>query len=342
MTAHTPLQPSGLWPGGLSDIAGLRVGHCTRDTDGWLTGVTAVIPPPGTIGGVDVRGGGPGTHETDALDPRTLIDTVDAVTLTGGSAFGLVSAHGVQQWCYEHGFGAPVGHDPRSVVPIVPAAAIFDLREGPSFRKTPDIEMGYQAAVAAADSVVGEPIAQGNIGAGTGARVHARAYRGGLGTASMTLDVVNQDQHISVVVAALAVVNAHGTPLAPDASLAPLRTMSSSETTPFNTTIGVIATDAKLTADETSRLATVAHDGYARALDPVHTLTDGDTVFALATGEKDVVGAAFGTRTTNVMQIQATAAEVMRRAILNGVGAATPVLIDGERLLPFPLGATSH
>ncbi len=152
--------------GAITDVPGIRVGHVQKNDDGWLSGVTVVLPPPGTVGSVDVRGGGPGTHETDALNPTTLVSTVDAVVLTGGSAYGLVSAHGAQRWCEENGRGFPVT---GGVVPIVPAAAIFDLGRGGDFSARPTADMGYAAAVAAAAEKEGHDVGRGNVGAGTGA-----------------------------------------------------------------------------------------------------------------------------------------------------------------------------
>lgn len=187
----------------ITDVAGVRVGHVQRIGDGWLSGVTVVLPPVGTVGSVDVRGGGPGTHETDALDPTTLVSTVDAVVLTGGSAFGLVSAAGAQRWCEEHGRGFAV---PGTVVPIVPAAAIFDLGRGGDVHARPDADMGYRAAAAAFDSGDHAAVARGNVGAGTGALVARGQYKGGIGTSSIELEG-------GVVVGAIAVVNALGSPV---------------------------------------------------------------------------------------------------------------------------------
>jgi L-aminopeptidase/D-esterase-like protein len=190
--------------GAITDVPGMRVGHQQKSDDGWLTGVTVVLPPPGTCGSVDVQGGGPATHETDALDPTTLVSTVDAVVLTGGSAYGLASAAGAQRWCEENGRGFAV---PGGVVPIVPAAAIFDLGRGGDFSARPTADMGYGAAVAAAAQQDGHDVGRGNVGAGTGA-VMARTYKGGIGTASVTLEN-------GVVVGAIAVVNALGLPVTP-------------------------------------------------------------------------------------------------------------------------------
>ncbi len=327
-----------LW-GELTDVPGLLVGQAERIGDGWLTGVTVVLPPPGTVGAVDVRGGGPGTHETDALDPTTLVPTVDAVTLTGGSAFGLVSAHGVQLWCEQDGRGFAAGppDDPRSVlVPIVPAAAIFDLGRGGELTARPDAELGRQAASAAASSA-GTPVARGGVGAGTGARMAGATVRGGVGTASVRLAG-------GLVVGALVVVNALGSPFdqvsgallgaafIPPGRPRPVfdaasmglsdgrpidgridgRSATAAATGPANTTLAVVATNAALTPAQARRTATAAHDGIARSLAPAHTLFDGDTVFALATGqiEVDLAG---------VVGLQAAAADAVLLAVLDAV-----------------------
>ena len=164
--------------GSITDVPGLRVGQRQKNDGGWLSGVTVVLPPPGTVGSVDVRGGGPGTHETDALDPTTLVSTVDAVVLTGGSAYGLVSAHGAQRWCEEQGRGFEVQD---GVVPIVPAAAIFDLGRGGDFGARPDAGMGYEAAAAAGAEKDGHDVERGNVGAGTGAVIGRGKFKGGVG-----------------------------------------------------------------------------------------------------------------------------------------------------------------
>lgn len=150
-------EPAQAPSGSVGDVPGVRVGHAQRVGEGWLTGVTVVLPPPGTVGGVDVRGGGPGTHETDALDPRTLVPTVDAVVLTGGSAFGLVAAHGAQRWLAEQGRGFPVSDVPGEVVPIVPAAAALGSAAGGD---------GYAACEAASDEAVDALAVVGETAAG--------------------------------------------------------------------------------------------------------------------------------------------------------------------------------
>lgn len=315
--------------GAITDVPGIRVGHVQKTDAGWLSGVTVVLPPPGTVGSVDVRGGGPGTHETDALDPTTLVSTVDAVVLTGGSAYGLVAAHGAQRWCEEKGRGFPVT---GGVVPIVPAAAIFDLGRGGDFSARPTADMGYAAAVAAAAEKDGHAVARGNVGAGTGA-VIARTYKGGVGTASVTLEN-------GVVVGAIAVVNALGLPIA-DGGQEPQPSARSVvppldarfrapepahlDARPLNTTLVVVATNAVLDVAECKRTASAAHAGLARALNPSHTLADGDTVFCLATGDVALDRSTETARQISLITLQSAAADVVRLAILDGVHSAAAV-----------------
>lgn len=298
----------------ITDVAGVRVGHVQRVGDGWLSGVTVVLPPVGTVGSVDVRGGGPGTHETDALDPTTLVSTVDAVVLTGGSAFGLVSAAGAQRWCEEHGRGFAV---PGTVVPIVPAAAIFDLGRGGDVHARPNADMGYQAAAAAFASGDHAAVERGNVGAGTGAVIARGQYKGGVGTSSLTLEG-------GVVVGAIAVVNALGTPVFSGSG----PQHSAGLAVPpqgLNTTLVVIATNAVLDVAECKRTASAGHAGLARALDPSHTLADGDTVFALATGAVGLDRSSEQARQVSLITLQSAAAEAVRLAILDGVQAAESV-----------------
>jgi L-aminopeptidase/D-esterase-like protein len=317
-----------LW-GRLTDVPGVRVGQTQRVGEGWRTGVTVVVPPPGTVGSVDVRGGGPGTHETDALDPTTLVPTVDAVTLTGGSAWGLASAHGVQRWCREQGRGYPAGppDDPRSIlVPIVPAAAVFDLGRGGDPTTHPDAEMGYQAAAAAATA-----FERGAVGAATGARTAMLTRPGGVGTACVRVGGGDP----AVLVGAIAVVNAFGSPFDPvtgalygTAFVPPglprptLRSTVRDDGNPAaakarvegqNTTLAVVVTNARLDVAQARRMATAAHDGIARAVSPAHTLVDGDAVFGLATG--DVVTP----DVPAVLAVQAAAADAVLLAMLDGV-----------------------
>ncbi|WP_115790347.1 P1 family peptidase [Arthrobacter silvisoli] len=297
----------------ITDVPGIRVGHVQKVGGGWLSGVTVVLPPPGTVGSVDVRGGGPGTHETDALDPTTLVPTVDAVVLTGGSAYGLAAAHGAQRWCEEQGRGFPV---PGGVVPIVPAAAIFDLGRGGDFAARPGADMGYEAAAAAGASGEQADVARGNSGAGTGAVLGRGAFKGGVGTASLTLDGISPDG--PVVVGAIAVVNALGLPAGAEAPQAPGKPQP-------NTTLAVVATNAVLDPAECKRTASAAHAGIARALNPSHTLADGDTVFALATGAVALDRSSGQARQVSLITLQSAAAEAVRLAILDGVAAAETI-----------------
>jgi L-aminopeptidase/D-esterase-like protein len=289
----------------LTDVPGIRVGHAERRGNGWLSGTTVVLAPDGgACAGVDVRGGGPGTRETDLLDPRNVVTRVDAIVLSGGSAFGLAAADGVMSRLFDAGAGVPVGA-PGEVVPIVPAAVIFDLGRGGAFTARPDAAMGaeaYDAAVEHGDRAV--PL--GVVGAGTGAK--AGALKGGLGSASVVLEN-------GTTVAALVVVNAVGSCVDPAtgelyaarwgaAEFTGLAAPSGEElaaadeagaltpspaalSSSLATTIGVVATDATLTKAQCGKVSAIAHDGMARAIRPVHTMFDGDTVFTVATGDQD-------------------------------------------------------
>ncbi|MBC9955524.1 P1 family peptidase [Yimella sp. cx-51] len=278
----------------LTDVPGLRVGHHTRRGDGWLTGTTVVrLPDDGAVAGVDVRGGGPGTRETDLLDPRNLIERVHAIVLSGGSAFGLAAADGVMQALADEGIGFPVDAAGRQVpVPIVPAAVVFDLGRGGEPTKRPDASFGAQALAAA----TADAVEQGSVGAGTGAR--AGGLKGGVGSASAVLAD-------GTTVAALVVVNAVGSTVVPatgqlyaaqhcmpgelpsvttqPAEISAVAALGAGQAT----TLAVIATDATLTKAQCQKLAGIGHDGMARAVNPVHTMFDGDTVFATATCERD-------------------------------------------------------
>lgn len=328
----------------ITDVPGLKVGHAGRVGEGWLSGVTVVLPPAGTVGSVDVRGGGPGTHETDALDPTTLTRTVDAIVLSGGSAYGLAAAHGAQRWCEENGRGFAV---PGGLVPIVPAAAIFDLGRGGDFAARPDAAMGYAATADAAARQEGHDVERGNVGAGTGALIGRGQFKGGVGTASITLENISGEG--SVVVGALAVVNALGLPF----GTSPLRvepgsvrlseerastqrvsavaakaangTAGASAPPPLNTTLVVVATNAVLDKAECKRTASAAHAGLARALNPSHTLADGDTVFCLATGALALDRSSESARQVSLITLQSAAADVVRLAILDGIARADAV-----------------
>ncbi len=305
-----------LAPGSITDVAGIEVGHAT-DLHA-LTGCTVVLCRQGAIGGVSVRGLAPGTRETDLLRPGNLVEKVHAILLAGGSAFGLAAADGVMRYLEERGIGFDAG---IARVPIVPGAVIFDLALGDSAVR-PDAAMGYAACCAA--SV--HEARQGNVGAGTGASVGklcgmARAMKGGLGTTSLKAG--------DLVVGAIVVVNAFGDVVDPstgsiiagtrnaaddgflDTAFALRRVTKDGE--PFrNTVIGVIATNARLDKAQINRVAEAAHDGLVRVVRPAHTLYDGDTFFALATGQADV----------SFVTVCEMAAEVTALAILNGVLAA--------------------
>ncbi|MGW7407333.1 P1 family peptidase [Streptomyces sp. NPDC054833] len=320
----------------LTDVAGLRVGHATRSGDGWLTGTTVILAPEGgAVAAVDVRGGGPGTKETDALDPRNVVQKVEAVVLTGGSAYGLDAASGVMAWLEEQGRGVPVGPDPAHVVPVVPAACLFDLGRGGNFRARPDASTGRAAVEAAAASAPGAPVPQGCVGAGTGAAV--KWLKGGVGTASTVLDS-------GITVAALVVANAVGSVLDPEtgvlygelfqgrveypearvheAARRRLAEAAAKNTPPvLNTTLAVVATDAELSKAQAQKVAGTAHDGIARAVRPVHLLNDGDTVFALATGARPLDAE----RPLALNDILAAGADLVTRAIVRAVRAAESV-----------------
>ena len=278
--------------GHITDVPGVLVGHFQRHGRGWRTGTTVVRVDGGAMASCDVRGGGPGTRETDLLDPIAMIDRVQAICLSGGSAYGLAAAHGVMRWHEEHRAGFPVGPDPSHVVPIVPAAVIFDLGRGGVFTNRPDDAFGYRACAAARSGAV----AMGSVGAGTGAV--SGGLQGGVGTASITLES-------GIVVGALAVVNSAGQVISPVTGLPyfhegiRLRRPPAAQRqalieatrippTPVNTTIGVVATSATLTKPECRKMAAVAHDGLARAVRPVHSLFDGDTIFCLSTAEHTI------------------------------------------------------
>ncbi|MFF0203631.1 P1 family peptidase [Streptomyces sp. NPDC005017] len=320
----------------LTDVAGLRVGHATRTGDGWLTGTTVVLAPEGgVIAAVDVRGGGPGTKETDALDPRNVVQKIEAVVLTGGSAYGLDAASGVMAWLEERGRGVSVGPDPAHVVPVVPAACVFDLGRGGDFRARPDAATGRAAVEAAAAAEAGARVAEGNVGAGTGAAVGL--LKGGIGTASTVLGS-------GITVAALVVANAAGSAADPESGVlygelfegclerpaaavhaAARRRLDEAAAKnappPLNTTLAVVATDAELSRAQAQKLAGTAHDGIARAVRPVHLLNDGDTVFALATGARPLDSG----RPLALNEILAAGADTVTRAIVRAVRAAGSV-----------------
>jgi L-aminopeptidase/D-esterase-like protein len=310
---------------GLTVVPGLKVGHHTLTER--PTGCTVVIAEKGATAGVDVRGSAPGTRDTDLLAPTASVDQVHGILLGGGSAFGLEAAGGVMRYLEERGIGFKFG---GAVVPIVPAAILFDLGVGdPKIR--PTAECGFQAAKAATEG----PVAEGNVGAGAGATVgkmagRGRAMKGGIGSAAITLPN-------GLVVAALVAVNARGDIIDPSTGqvVAGMRTedgrgladvrrqlKSGQLELPLpealqHTTIGVVATNARLTKTQATKIAQLAHDGLARAIVPAHTSADGDAIFALATGVR--------TGPDDLDTIGNLAAEVMADAIVRAVRAATGI-----------------
>ncbi|MEO8121380.1 MAG: P1 family peptidase, partial [Rhodoferax sp.] len=309
----------------ITDVAGIEVGHFTDARR--PTGCTVILTRDGAVAGVDVRGAAPGTRETDLLQPSNLVDRVHAILLAGGSAWGLDAASGVMQWLEENNIGLNVGF---GLVPIVPAAVLFDLPLGDATIR-PDAKAGYAACVAASSNAP----AQGNVGAGAGALVGKlfglqRAMRGGIGTASVTAH--------GITVGAIVACNAVGDVIDPATGqvLAGARTpdgaslrnsrdailagvVPQSPLAGTNTTIGVIATDATLTKAQAHRLAQVAHDGLARAINPVHTLVDGDTLFMLGTGKAG--------KSADMLVLSTLAAEVTARAVVQAIRAAKGITI---------------
>ncbi len=313
----------------ITDVRGIEVGHAQNDEA--LTGCTVILCRKGAVAGVDVRGGAPGTRETDLLNPINLVEKVHAITLAGGSAFGLDAASGVMKYLEENKIGFNTG---VAKVPIVPSAILFDLGIGQADVR-PDSVMGYQAATSASSA----PPAEGNVGAGTGASVGKMfganlSMKSGEGTASMDIGG-------GVVVGALVAVNAWGDVVDPNSNeiiaglrsgkVGPVRvggkdhfanTLSMMKkpagrslmrlATRTNTVIGVVATNAKLTKAQATKVAQMAHDGVARTIRPAHTMQDGDTIFALSTGN----------RKSDVTSVGSFAAEVMAQAIIRAVKMA--------------------
>ncbi|GAB1420891.1 P1 family peptidase [Anaerolineales bacterium] len=295
-------------------IAGIKVGHYT-DLEG-ITGCTVILCPPGTVGAVDVRGGAPGTRETDVLAPTNYVSEVNAVVLAGGSAYGLGTVDGVMRFCKEQEIGFIVAPDLR--VPIVPAAILFDLTIGDP-NVFPTADDAYKACQLASDL----PVEQGSVGAGTGARIgsiqgNEYAFKGGIGSACIDLGD-------GLKVAAIAVVNPVGDVIDEQGAILAgmgseghffgmvniMKNMAQIDLglASSNTVIGCVVTNAILTKTEARKIAEIAHDGLARAINPAHTLLDGDTIFCLATGEIKA----------NSISIGTFAAEAFSQAIRNGV-----------------------
>ena len=320
------------FPGTLTDVRGLSVGHFT-DTRR-PTGCTVVLTPQGAVAGVDVRGASPGTRETELLSPLNAVEQVHAILLSGGSAFGLDAAGGVMRWLEEQGAGVEVG---GVRVPIVPAAILFDLFTGDASIR-PDAAAGYAACVAALTT----PEAQGNVGAGAGAVVGklfglARAMKGGIGSASVCVN--------GVTVAAMVAVNAVGDVVDPTTGAVVAGALTADGVALMGSTqailngaalqppmpgaatsIGVIATDAVINKVQANKMAQMAHDGLARSINPVHTLSDGDTLFAFGTGASGIE--------VHTTVLGTLAAEVVTRAVLNAVRAARGISGPGLPTLP--------
>jgi len=302
----------------ITDINGIKVGHWTDKLS--LTGCTVVICPDGTIGGVDVRGAAPGTRETDLLKPENSVQEVNAILLSGGSAFGLAAASGVMDQLAEDGIGFKVG---EHTIPIVPASIIFDLNIGTA--SFPDYESGKEAVKSAQSN----NIAVGSVGAGTGATVakiagREHAIKCGIGMSSVVLDS-------GIIVSAMVVVNAFGcirdantgktvagvrgeSGLFLDEKII-VNSKNENNDSGSNTTLGIVITNAKLDKTRVNRLAAVAHDGFASSIWPVHTRSDGDVIFGLATQEIDA-------SSSEIFKIEAFAVKAIESAILNAVDSS--------------------
>jgi L-aminopeptidase/D-esterase-like protein len=315
----------------ITDVDGVLVGHHQRIGSGWATGTTVVLLPPGSTGAVDGRGGAPGTRETDLLAPENMVQQVDAVCLSGGSAYGLAAADGVMSWLSSRSRGFRVGAAEHEVVPIVPAAVLFDLPRS-TWGNRPSPSFGVAACDVAADG----PVAQGCVGAGTGAKVGS--LKGGVGTASAVVDGFTVGALAAVNAAGEAVDASTGRPWAYDHEVAgefgmtwPDRpgVLPAASPDDLNTTIGVVAVDADLSKAECRRVAVAAQDGLARAVRPAHSMFDGDTVFAVATRARPLADAdaPFGpmARAAALDRLCATAAVVFARAVVHGVLSATPL-----------------
>ncbi|MDI6600554.1 MAG: P1 family peptidase [Thermoanaerobacteraceae bacterium] len=305
--------------GTITDVPGIKVGHFSDYKA--FTGCTVVIAESGAVAGVDVRGSSPGTRETDLLHPTNLVKKIHAVLLTGGSAFGIDAAGGVMQYLEEKGIGFHTG---SAIVPIVPAAVIYDLDVGdPSVR--PDKKMGYMAARNSSDCKV----EQGSVGVGTGASVGKIrgmewAMKSGIGSYSIELGN-------GVIIGALSVVNALGDIYEDGCIIAGARNEDGSFLNTYeylkshilnskpwgkNTTLSVVATNASLSKEEANKMAQVAHDGYSRVIKPVHTVYDGDCVFTMSTGDIEF----------DILTLCEAAAEVVEKAIINALKAAEGIM----------------
>ncbi|UVI37598.1 P1 family peptidase [Brevibacterium spongiae] len=317
---------------GILEVPGIRLGHASGFSRTRLTGLSVVVPPTGSSVGVDVRGGGPATRETDVIAPGTHSYGADAIVLTGGSAFGLGAVSGVVDALAEAGLGFPAPGLSDTVIPIVPAAAIYDLGRGDGNAAPPTPDEGAEAARAAlTEATTG---VRGSIGVGTGARSGFQSLRSGLGSCAIRLPD-------GVTVAALVAANSLGTigtpagglwldPLLRSYSLdlppvngLPSAPVPDAQTAAKNTTIAIVATDARLAPAQVTRMASGAHAGIARAVQPSHTLYDGDTVFGIATGSHELP-ADYDAATRELVSITAAAADALSLAILDAHASAAP------------------
>lgn len=324
---------------GLLEIPGITLGHAGHFTRERLTGVSTILPPPGARIGVDVRGGGPATHETDVIAPGTHSYGADAIVLTGGSAFGLATVSGAVTTLAEAGRGFPAAGLADTVIPLVPAAAIFDLGRGDGTPRPPTADDGAAAAsaalTAANDTAVRTDV-RGSLGVGLGARSGMQTMRSSLGSFAIRLPS-------GYTVAALVAANPLGSIGMPDGtlwadpllrslgfdlpplgSLPALPDATEQTASAKNTTIAVVATDARLDTAEVTRMASGAHAGIARAVRPSHTLFDGDTVFGIATGEVGMP-TDFAASTLDLVSITAAAADALSLAIIDAHVSAVPV-----------------
>ncbi|MGZ0145758.1 P1 family peptidase [Kribbella sp. WER1] len=319
----------------ITDVPGIHVGQVERLDPPYLTGTTVLHFPHPAVAAVDVRGGAPGTRETDLLSPVNSNGGVNAIVLTGGSAFGLDTAGAVMGKLEERGEGVRVGQGEFDVVPIVPTAVIFDLARGGDFKARPEPSWGADALAAASDG----PVALGNHGAGAGAR--ARTLKGGVGSASVRLDD-------GTTVGALVIVNAAGSTVDADGNLYGARLglgdefahlQTPTEVPPaaapgrnlipgpsMNTVIAVVGTDVPLDKAATKRMAMIAHDGLARAIDPIHTLVDGDSIFAVSTAtDGPRLSVNDPTALAQLETVYAAGARTLTRAIVHAMLAAESV-----------------
>lgn len=310
----------------ITDVFGIMAGHYTDKVA--ASGVTVLLCKEGAVAGVDVRGSAPGTRETDLLDPINLVERVQAVVLSGGSVYGLAASDGVVRWLADNHLGFPM--DENHFVPIVPAAVLCDLGRGADFIPPIRADWGFRACEAAGTG----PLPEGCLGAGTGAV--SGAIKGGLGSASFVMAS-------GITVAAVAAVNSFGSVINPDTGMIwerdteidneygnqgnrRVRLPRQLSCPPIaNTTIGVVATDAIITKVQARKMAQMAHDGLARAVRPSHTMFDGDTIFCLATGKRElpeIPGVLAGDRAQAMNEMGHAAAQCMSRAIVRGILAA--------------------